>query len=58
MVAAARAAVSGDESALDMFAWSKSNSSSKFNFGHADTIQSIFGTVDGTHFHIFIFRIE
>lgn len=46
MVAAAKAAVSGDESALDMFAWSASKSS-KFGFASSDTIQAIFGTSEG-----------
>ena len=46
-MSAAKAAVSGDEKALDMFAWSKSNSAGKFGFTSSDTIQSIFGTVEG-----------
>jgi len=47
LVAAAKAAVSGDENALDMFAWSATKSSSTFGFSSSDTIQVIFGTTDG-----------
>eukprot|EP00794_Sanderia_malayensis_P006805 gene6805-7574_t len=52
VAAAARAAVSGDESALDMFTWSKSNSKSKLNFGSSDSSQLFFGTGEGGVYQI------
>ena len=48
MAAAARAAVNGDEGALDMFDWQKSGQ--KFNMSQAESIQMYFGTKDGKTF--------
>ena len=46
IAAAARAAVNGDESALDMFSWQKSGGP-KLSLGVAESIQLFFGTKDG-----------
>ena len=52
IAAAARAAVSGDEVALDMFTFTKTSSLPKFNMPSGDTIQLFFGTADGNVFYI------
>ena len=46
MAAVAKAAVSGDQGALDMFDWNKPGQQ-KFNMGQAESIQMYFGTKDG-----------
>lgn len=46
LAAVAKAAVSGDQGALDMFDWNKS-SQPKFSMGQAESIQMYFGTKDG-----------
>ena len=46
LAAAARAAVSVDEKALDMFDW-QSSDQRKFNTNHAESIQLFVGTKSG-----------
>ena len=46
IAAAASAAVSGDETALDMFEWQKTGQS-KFSIGQAESIQLFFAVKDG-----------
>lgn len=56
IAAAARAAVSGDENALDMFDWQQSGRS-KFSIGQAESIQIYLGTSDGMLFASFLYKL-
>ena len=57
LAAVAKAAVNGDQGALDMFDWNKPGQQ-KFSMGQAESIQMYFGTKDGIVFWIFHMKIH
>lgn len=57
LAAVAKAAVSGDQGALDLFDWNKPGQQ-KFSMGQAESIQMYFGTKDGNFVFFFIIIME